>query len=217
MCRVPEARAAAGPIIVQDNTRRDVGPVMLIGDSTSSRLWRTMRNDLVRHGLGPFRYDLQPGRSISTSEGWGANAVESVRSARNAGFDPPSFVVALGFPDLYAWEGNAHPVTTVPAAERLIAPLLTEIGRDRTVIVLNLHSATPRGAPIFNAALRRLTAQNPNLLVADWAALARDNQRWHLPDGYHYNLVGARARQEFLARSMVAAARRSSHRRSWHP
>lgn len=211
------ASAEASPIVGQDNTRRAFGAVLLIGDSTSSRRWRTLRRDLVARQLGPFRYDLQPGRSISTAEGWGYNAVEAVRAARRAGFDPPSFVVALGFPDLYVWEGNAHPVTTVPAAERLIAPLLSEIGPDRTVIMLNLHSRTPRGAAVFNTALDHLAVQNPNLLVSDWASLAADNEGWHLPDGYHYNVAGARARQQFLALTMVAAARRSSHRRSWHP
>jgi len=176
-----------------------------------------MRRDLATRQLGPFRVDLQPGRSISTQSGWGRNGVEAVRASRHAGFDPPTFVIALGFPDLHAWGKNRTPVTTAEGAEALVVPLLDEIGPNRTVVMLNLFSTRPMGAEVLNNALDRLSRRRDDLVVADWAGVARKHPDWHLPDGYHYAPAGAIARQQFVARTMVDAARRTAYRRSWHP
>ncbi|MEI7992747.1 MAG: hypothetical protein WCH93_09995 [Actinomycetota bacterium] len=204
----PEAATAGSrPIILSDPTVRAHGPVMFIGDSTSSRLWRTMRKDIAAAGIGPFRLDLQPGRSISRRVGWGTNAITSVRNARLQGFDPPAYVLAVGFPDIHRWAANRTPIVTVDGLVALIEPLLREIGADRTVAFLNLYSKKKMPTAAFNGALARLAVTWPNLSVVDWAALARQHRGWHISDGYHFTYFGARQRQKFIAQTMIDVAR----------
>ena len=200
------ASAGHWPIILSDPTLRLHGPVMFIGDSTSSRLWHTMRKDFAAAGIGPFRLDLQPGRSISRRAGWGTNAIASVRAARLSGFDPNAYVVAGGFPDILRSRYNRSPIVTADGLVGLIEPLLAEIGPDRTVAFLNLYSAK-RKVPTrqFNEALARLALTWPNLSVVDWAGLARRHRGWHIADGYHFSFSGARQRQKFIARTMINA------------
>ena len=81
-------------------------------------------------------------------------------------------------------------------------PLLTEIGPDRLVGVLNLYSVSRTRAGIFNAALNSLVPEWPNLRIVDWASLARRNRRWHARDGYHYGYTGAKQRTNFIGRTL---------------
>jgi len=202
--------AAAGPIIINDPTQRVYGPVMFIGDSTSSLRHRTMRADIASFWVGPFRLDLQPGRSISRKLGSRPSAVESVRSARKQGFDPPTYVIALGFPDIIRWERNARPATSVTSIRNLIIPLLDEIGDDRRIAFFDLYSVRPTRAETFNAALASLAAERDNLLVVPWSALARRHRNWHKPDGYHYNGLGSRERTNFIGRTLREMVTRST-------
>ena len=81
-------------------------------------------------------------------------------------------------------------------------PLLTEIGPDRLVGVLNLYSVRRTRAGIFNAARNSLVPEWPNLRIVDWASLARRNRRWHARDGYHYGYIGAKQRTNFIGRTL---------------
>ncbi len=191
------AGAGTDPVMVEDPTRRRYGPVLFIGDSTSSRHWSRLDNVLADRSVGPYRCDLQPGRSISRDVKRFPSGVEAVRSSREAGFDPPAIVVALGANDLgYATESREQFVELTNA-------LFSEIGTQTTIGFFNLFATVPTRARYFNAWL--LEAQNewPNLLVLDWASLARRHPQWHAADGFHYNYTGAEARNAFMARAMI--------------
>jgi hypothetical protein len=208
------AAAASSPdILLKDTTVRLHGPVMFIGDSVSSLLWRSLRRDSAKAGLGPFRLDLQPGRSISRSPfGWGRNAVKAVAAARSDGFDPPTYVVALGWVDILPRHGNPAPIRTAQDAATVIEPLLQEIGIDRTVGFFNVRGFSWARYTAFNDGLALLTETWPNVYVIDWASYAKGHLNWHRPDGYHMNYVGAPKRQRFVVRSMVDACIRTSQR-----
>lgn len=207
---VSASAAEAAPIIISDSTQRVYGPVMFIGDSTSSLRHRTMREDIASFWVGPFWLDLQPGRSISRTFGGRPSAVASVRSARERGFDPPTYVVALGFPDIIRWERNPRPTKSVASIRNLIIPLLDEIGNDRLVAFFDLYSVRPTAAENFNAALVSLAAERDNLVIVPWSALARRHRNWHKPDGYHYNGVGSRERTNFIGRTLREMVTRST-------
>ena len=114
------AEASPGPFIRTDTTVREHGPVMFLGDSVSLGRARSLPQELAAAGVGPFRVDLQMGRSISRDHfGWGRNAVQAVRYARSKGFDPPAFVVALGWVDILAWAQNPRPVRTASGTVKL--------------------------------------------------------------------------------------------------
>lgn len=190
-------------ILFDDRTRRALGPVLFLGDSTTSRRWHTIQHTAAADGVGPFRIDLQPGRFISRSGGWGASAVQAVQDARAARMDAPAYVIALGFPDIVHWRDGAAPLHDSAGIAATIGPLLEEIGRLRTVGFLNLYSTGGGRTAAFNDALGRLRPSWPNLHVLDWAAVARQHgKQWTLPDGYHPNNPGATARNTFVAHAM---------------
>ncbi|MEY4373402.1 MAG: hypothetical protein RL219_2171 [Actinomycetota bacterium] len=196
------AEAVRYPIIISDSTPRTYGPVMFIGDSTSSLRYRTMKREIAAYGIGPFRLDLQPGRSLARTRRGRPSAIDAVRMARAASFDPEVYVVALGYPDILGWEGNPKPARTVEAIRQLIIPLLTEIGTDRLVAIFNLYSVRRTRSTVFNAALASLVPEWPNLHIVDWASLARRNRHWHARDGYHYGYIGAKQRTNFIGRTL---------------
>lgn len=191
-------RADAGrSIIIQDQTVREFGPVLFISDSTSSRLYRSVRRTMREFNLGPYRIDYLPGRSIARYRRGYPSGAAAVRQSRAAGFDPPAYLIALGANDL------RYATTSKAQFDELVDKLLGEIGPDRVVGFLNIYATVRSNAAVFNRYLGEATTRWPNLHVIDWATLARRNRRWHLPDGFHYTITGARRRNEFLCRAMI--------------
>jgi len=196
--------ASARGILLEDRTEREYRSVLLLADSTSSRTWRRMSATMAAHGLGPFRIDLQPGRSLSNPGGWGRTGVEAVRHARADGFRPAAIVVALGFPDIVHWRTSLRTVRTADEILHTIRPLLEEIGPATPVGFLNLYASSRVQTAVFNGVLQQLTAEWSNLHLLDWAAVARRRgSRWMNSDGYHPNYAGSVARLNFLAQAMV--------------
>lgn len=201
-----EAAASQGNIVIDDRTARQHGPVVLLGDSTSTLTWRSMQRTMVARGLGPFRLDLQPGRLISRPGGWGRSGVEAVRSARATGMDAPAYVVALGVRDIIPRPKSTDPLGSVAQITATIEPLLEEIGRTAAIGFVNLYATTFR-TDAFNTALAGLRRNWPRLYLLDWASPARAHRtKWLQRDGYHPNYFGSVARTQFLARSMVDMA-----------
>lgn len=204
-----EAEAAPSPIILQDRTVRSSGPVMFIGDSVSAKFSERLPGAAAKAGLGPFRFDIQVGRSVSRNGfGWGRNAVRSIRYARSRDFAPSAVVVALGWVDILAWSNNPQPIRTPKATVGLIEPLLDEIGPDVSVTFLDLMGTRykRRLAPAFNDGLAMLKEQRPNLNIAAWSKYAAGHGSWFQGDGYHMTRAGGLKRQTFIINALVAAA-----------
>ena len=188
--------ADAAPWVRQDNTVRTWGNVMLIGDSTASGYLGHLIRSLNASDLGPYRCDLQAARSMHRPHRRYPSAVQAVRNARQQGFEPTAFVIAVGANDL------RYGTRTRQAATTMFDTILTEIGSDRTVGICTIFANRPSGAIRFNRYLSEATQRWPQLHIINWAALARRHRPWHKPDGYHYTLTGARHRNDFLIAAM---------------
>lgn len=201
--RPTAAGAGQGNIVLQDHTGRRYGPVLFLGDSTSSLQWRSMKWSMARKGLGPFRLDLQPGRLISRPGGWGTSGVQAVRHARKDGFGSCPVLIALGYPDLINRLVKVSPLETVDQVVATFDPLLAEIDPQQPVGLVNVYGRRLRSEP-FNAALAVIARRRPNVYLFDWAQVARPHAaQWMQGDGFHPNYVGAGPRTDFLARAMI--------------
>lgn len=196
---VGEAQAAQ-PFIVADDTVREVGGVVFISDSTSNGSRSDLLQQLAAQStLGPYRFDIGPGRAMSRPGRTMYSGVEAVRRSRDAGFTPTTFVVALGANDL------KYGIRTPVAARRTFDLLLEEIGPDCTVGLVNLYSTRPSFAWRYNKYLTQAVARWPNAYLVDWAAVARRNRRWHRPDGFHMNLMGSKKKNTWIIQTMITA------------
>ena len=215
--------ASAGPVqpafhafpshargIITDTTLRTYGPIMFIGDSTSAKRWGYVRRDFSAAGIGPYRIDLNLARSLSRDGRARSSGVTAVRDARAAGFDPPAFVIALGFSDIIGSNRNrSFPASPTATTLAMMEPLMEEIGPDRTVGFLSLYGTVGYAASrarLFNVGLAAAAERWPNLVVVDWAGLARRNKWWHKSDGFHYGYTGSIKRQRFIVRALQQIA-----------
>lgn len=192
--------SAAVPFIRTDLTAREHGPALFVGDSTTSGYRSNLLVQLRNTTLGPYRFDLGPVRSMTKTTRVMYSGVEAVRRARAAGFEPKVVVYGLGANDL------RYGIRTPELAQRAFDALVSEAGPGVTVGILNLYSPhATRSSRIaaFNRYLVEAATRWPNLVIVDWASLARRNRRWHKVDGVHYNLTGARNRNTFMIQSMI--------------
>lgn len=196
--------------IIEDPTVRAHGPVMFIADSTSARSCDRMGPDLARREVGPFRIDLNLARYIDIDRPMRPSAIAAVRRARTEGFDPPAYVIGLGFPDIlngvHVRQFLRDPIA---ATANMVEPLLQEIGADRTVSFLNLYGtkgSKSSRARMFNRGLEALLPAWPRLHIIDWASTARRHPWWHKPDGFHYTYNGGLQRHRFVYHAMIEAA-----------
>lgn len=192
--------SAAVPFVRTDPTVREYGPALFVGDSTTSGYRSNLLAQLRNTTLGPYRFDLGPVRSMTKTTRVMYSGVEAVRRARTAGFEPKVIVYGLGANDL------RYGIRTPELATQAFDALVAEAGSGTTVGILNLYSPrATRSSRIaaFNRYLAEASERWPNLVIVDWASLARKHRRWHKVDGVHYNLTGARNRNTFMIQSMI--------------
>lgn len=197
--------------LVTDLTTRTYGSVLFLSDSTSAKLCERMAKRLTGLGVGPFCIDINLGRLIARDRGYSPSAITSVRQARNAGFDAESYVIALGFSDILNNMQDPRFVgDPVPTVVSILESLLNEIGRDRTVGILNLHGATTFSgarAVLFNEGLSQVANDWPNVHIIDWASVAAPHRAWHMLDGIHYRWRGSSERHRFVSTAIRDTAK----------
>ena len=196
--------------IIQDLTARAHGPVMFIADSTTAKHCDRFGRELAKRDVGPFRVDLNLARYIAVERPLRPSAVAAVKRAREAGFDPPTYVIGLGFSDvLNGVHVKQFLRDPIAATATIVEPLLEEIGADRTVVFLNLFGTVgskSSRAKTFNAGLADLLPRWPRLHIIDWASVAKKNRWWHKVDGFHYTYSGGLHRQRFVIGAMITSA-----------
>ncbi len=169
--------------------------VLIIGDSLTRESRTLSATGMRRHGWTPT-FRCWGSRRLD----WGIDQVVRSRQTRQL---PQHVIVALGTNDI-SWE---TPATT----ERRVRTLLDRLGRDRTVLWVDLHLTRSAWldarAAWFNDLLRRLAKQRPNLTVVPWHAVARAHgiRGW---DGIHYGPYGYRLRARTVLKALDAAGRR---------
>jgi len=135
---------------------------MFLSDSTSAKMCDRMAKRLVSLGVGPFCVDINLGRLLARNHHYSGSAITAIRQARNAGFDAQSYVLALGFSDILNNMQDPRFVgNPVPTVVSILEEVLTEIGTDRTVGILNLYGATAFSgarALLFNEGLGQIAA-----------------------------------------------------------
>jgi hypothetical protein len=161
--------------------------------------------------VGPFCVDINLGRLLARNHHHSGSAITAIRQARNAGFDAQSYVLALGFSDILNNMQDPRFVgNPVPTVVSILEEVLTEIGTDRTVGILNLYGATAFSgarALLFNEGLGQIAATWPNVRVIDWATVASPHRAWHMADGIHYRWRGPFERHRFVVNAIRDTAK----------
>jgi lysophospholipase L1-like esterase len=77
-------------------------------------------------------------------------------------------------------------------------------GAERCVVWSNIVRPSVGGVDYggYNRALTLLASRHENLVVVDWASLARRNPSWFGVDGVHPRIAGYRARARAFARGL---------------
>lgn len=162
--------------------------------------------DSLAAGTGAFLASRLPGWRVGQAVATSRHASDGPAALRARGAALPRvIVVSLGTND-------------DPGAVSRFAAVVREVvriaGPRRCVIWSTIARPPYRGVSYdgYNAVLRRDARRFPNLLVFDWAALARAHSQWFGPDGVHPGPEGYRARAGALA-ALALACRTNLERR----
>lgn len=164
-----------------------LGAVSVIGDSVLYGSKDSLPESLVAAGFGPVR--LRAGLGYSTGNhlpaGHTSNSARWITQWRNEGWDPPTIIVNLGANDVGFCDDTF-------GCEEAVRFLMERIGTGPTVLWPLISHYYPQDEQMWNAALQRVAADYPNLVLWDWPAarvaagipIAWDNI--HLPHSAAY-------------------------------
>jgi len=119
--------------------------------------------------------------------------------------DAPSALAALGpsLPRVVVLSvGTNDDPGAVSDFRRIVRQTVAVAGPSRCVVWATIVRPPYRGVPYsgYNQVLRTAAAQHANLVVLDWAAMARTHPGWFGADGVHPSMSGYRARAAATAR-----------------
>ncbi len=168
--------------------------MLIVGDSLTRESRVATAKAMRRSGWTP------------TFRCWGSKRIDwgiaQVRRAKQLRQLPQHVVIALGTNDV-SWES---PSTN----ERRARALLDLIGPNRQVLWVNLDvdysSFSHARAQWFNAMIRDVAADRPNVTVVPWRRVARAERAGRF-DGIHYGSFGYRLRAATVTKSLNALAR----------
>jgi lysophospholipase L1-like esterase len=135
-----------------------------------------------------------PGWSVQSSTDVSRHAADAPTALRALGTSLPRVVVlSLGT--------NDDP-GSVSAFSRIVRSTVSIAGPSRCVVWSTIVRPPHEGVSYagYNEALRAAARRLPNLVVLDWAAMARSHSAWFGPDGVHPSMSGYRARAAATAR-----------------
>ena len=178
---VPPSTAAPVPT----TTERSAVPVVaVVGDSLAYSAATALDAALRAAGVDPV-LRVAPGRRIPV---WGLDGqispgLDEAKELRSS--TPAVWVVQLGTNDI-----AAEPLDRARYQE-LVTTMLDTIGRDVPVVWVNVHRTDRLEASrAFDDTLRLVAQTWPNLTIADWDAVA-DNEQVLAADGIHLGAGGA--------------------------
>lgn len=193
------AATASYAKIINDPTPRTCGPIALIGDSLSNGYKEHLVAQMVAHDVGPFRFDICSGRTITRDSNSFPSGATAIRTMKASGFDPKYWVIGLGGNDFHASRRGALDFVTE------IEKILTLLGPDKVVSWVNIwHRKSPTTNRAFDAALRVIATRHPHFSIVDWASVLQAHPRWFRPDGVHINFAGTKVRNLMMVDAAVA-------------
>jgi hypothetical protein len=177
-----------------------LGAVSVIGDSVMYGSKDSLPEALVQAGFGPVRYRAGLGYSAGNRlpANHDSSAANWISWWRAEGWDAPTVIVNLGANDV----GFCDDTIGCEAAVRY---MMERLGTTPTVLWPLISHFYPADSEMWNAALERVAADYPNLVLWDWPAarvaagipIAWDNI--HLPDSGAYARRSALLTQALLA------------------
>jgi hypothetical protein len=178
-----------------------LGAVTVIGDSVLYGSKDSLPEALVAAGFGPVRYRAGLGYSTGNRlpAGHDSSVANWISWWRAEGWDPPTLLVNLGANDVGFCDNT-------DGCETAVRYLMERIGTTATVLWPMISHFYEADSEMWNAALDRVAADYPNLVLWDWPAarvaagipIAWDNI--HLPHSGAYA-----QRSALLAEALVAA------------
>lgn len=164
-----------------------LGAVTAIGDSVLYGSKDSLPEALVAEGFGPVRYRATLGMSAGNHIPINhvANAAGWITRWRAEGWNPSTLLVNLGANDVGFCDDTA-------GCEKAVRFLMERIGTGPTVLWPLISHHYPEDSEMWNAALMRVAADYPNLVLWDWPTARVENGipiAWdniHLPNTAAY-------------------------------
>lgn len=137
----------------------------MIGDSVLYGSKDSLPESLVAAGFGPVRYRAGLGYSAGNHlpAGHDSSAANWISWWRAEGWDPPTLLINLGANDV----GFCDDTEGCEAAVRF---MMERVGTTPTVLWPKISHYYPADSEMWNAALERVAADYPNLVLWDWPA-----------------------------------------------
>jgi lysophospholipase L1-like esterase len=189
----PSSAAVQGSLHI-DRTVRANGAIAMVGDSLTYSYWSALPGSFRAQQWGPFALEARSARRTLVTTSIATSGVEGIRRIRATGFDPDTWIIALGTNDMNIT------YQTPGATDALIDALMAELGNGHHVVWVNVYARDfPAQTRAFNAALTAAMRRHANLAVADWYGLVMAHPNWIGADGIHPTLAGAEARNSWVA------------------
>ena len=193
------ARPSTTTAPVPTTTARSAVPIVaVVGDSLAYSAATALDAALRAAGVDPV-LRVAPGRRIPV---WGLDGLISpglVEAKKLRSSTPAVWVVQLGTNDI-----AAEPLDRARYQE-LVTRMLDTIGAEVPVVWVNVHRTDRLEASrAFDDTLRLVAQTWPNLTIADWDAVA-DNEQVLASDGIHLGTAGTDRFVETIARAVREA------------
>jgi lysophospholipase L1-like esterase len=144
--------------------------------------------DSLAVGTGLYLDRFLPGWTVRSSTDISRHASDAPSALRTLGSSLPRVVVVS--------VGTNDDPGAVTSFRRIVRSTVAVAGPSRCVVWATIVRPPYRGVSYeeYNDALRAAARRLPNLLVLDWAVMARAHRSWFGVDGVHPTMSGYRAR-----------------------
>lgn len=191
---------------------KDCESLAHVGDSLTWQAKAGLGQQYARRGWTDVQIDAKGGRGIASFMYDDITGLDAVRKIKAAGFDG-CWVMALGTNDT----ANTDFLTDTPEAQHawrigLIRSMMVELD-GAPVVWINTHlpaddiEYSAADAAAWNAALREVSVDYPNMQIFDWDAVAREHPEWTRADMVHDTPEGSAKRAEIVARAVTMLLR----------
>lgn len=183
-----------------------------VGDSLTYAARDQLAADYRAHGWHDFQISAAGGRGIITFLYEPVTGLQAVQRIKASGFDG-CWVMALGTNDTANTDSFAHdPASQHAWRVGLIRGMMQQLD-GAPVMWVNTHLIDPNNsyssleAEAWNAVLRELQPDYPNMMIFDWDSIAAAHPEWTREDMVHDTPEGSYLRAEFVTNAATQMLR----------